>query len=342
MKRIEHDDRRRFIGGSDAAAVLGLGGTFQGHTVTPLDIYLRKVAEEREPTDPDRERFFRRRKRQEPVVAESLAEEFGLEITRLSTDLAPNRYQDPDHDFLAAEIDFEFVPNERLIEAYPVLSPFAGMTLNGEIKTVHPFKAREWGEQGSEEVPIHYEVQAVHGCGVARRPACLMVAMFGVDEIECFPIVPEGEVRDDIRSKLVGFWENHVVPRVPPPPVNTDDIKHLYGKVGGRPAVLPPDVVSTLGKIFELRATKTATEEAIDDLELVLQMEIYRQWGVIDDPVDNAVLLDQDGVVVGRWPREQRSSIDSKRLRIELPEVAEKFTRTGFHRVLRKPPKPKR
>ena len=89
-------DRTKFLGGSDAAAVLGISPWR-----TPLDLWRDKVQPAMpENADPARMRVLERGKRMEPYIVDLLAAETDLAI------LARNqRYVDPEFAFLAAEID---------------------------------------------------------------------------------------------------------------------------------------------------------------------------------------------------------------------------------------------
>ena len=128
-------DRRTYLGGSNAGAVMGLGA----YGNTPLTCYLAKIGEGAEESDPKRELFLQRRKRWEGPIIEMLREEFDGEIVAVNP-----RYRDSEYDFLAAEIDFEWRDADGSIQ-------------NGEIKTVSPFAYGErdgWGDAGNERPPI--------------------------------------------------------------------------------------------------------------------------------------------------------------------------------------------
>src|SRR3990167_8511669 len=160
LKAVGELDRRTYLGGSDIAAVMGLSPW-----KTPLQLYEEKIAETVEAISDEKRRFFARRKRQEPVIAEMLADEYNIEVTRLSLDEHPNRYTDAEYPWMAAEIDFECLMTPAVRAHFEAREDFSaipdGAPLNGEIKTVHPFAANQWGEQGSEDVPIHYSAQVM-------------------------------------------------------------------------------------------------------------------------------------------------------------------------------------
>lgn len=337
---LEGQDRSKFIGGSDMAAIYGLSPWR-----TALDLYYDKRSPRTEDLNEDRRKFFARRKRQEPVIAEMLADEYGVVVTRLSMDGNPNRYQDQEYPFLAAEIDFEFEMSRSVRDAFPEREDFSripdGTICNGEIKTVHPFKASEWGEQGSEDVPIHYAAQIMHGLGVTRRPAALCAALFGLDNLVCFPIMPDAETIAAMRIKAVDFWMNHVRAGIPPEPVNAEDVLKLYAATKGRQAEVGQEIREALNEIEALRANAKKIKEGIEHYEQQIALAVYRAWGLPDESssieadVKDAALLTYEGKPIATWGRQRGSYLDQKRLKAEKPEIIEKYTVEHFYRVLR-------
>lgn len=331
-------DRRKFIGGSDVAAIMGLS-PWQ----TPLQLYEQKIATTPpEPLPAARLKFFARRKRQEPVVAEMLADEYGIEVTRLSLDANPNRYIDPEYPFFAAEIDFEFLMTPTVREHFPEREDFAaipdGETINGEIKTVHPFAAAAWGEQGSENVPVHYACQLMWGLGVKRRPGALCAALFGLDNLLAFPIMPDADTIDGMRAKALHFWTHHVLAHVPPDPINMEDMMRLFAKVNGRPVEADEPMLDALMNLRRIRASMTTMEREKDELTFQIADAIRQQWGIpCDAPAeagDNAIIT-AGGAPFATWKKQSRASIDVGRLRAEQAAIAAQYSRTTWFRSIR-------
>lgn len=336
-------DRQKYLGGSDAAAIFGVSPW-----KTPVDLFLDKIKPRSEqPEDPARVKFFARRKRQEPVIAEMLADEYGIVVTTLSLDDNPNRYRDEEYPFLAAEIDFEFRMSESVREHFPDRPEFCaipnGTLLNGEIKTVHPFKASEWGEQGSEDVPIHYAAQVMHGLGVTKRPAALVAALFGLDTLLCFPVMADPDLIVPMRAQCVKFWTEHVLTSTPPAPVNLDDVKRLYTGFAGKPCYLSDEAAGALRSLDALRKQAQTVKADQEECEWLVAKFIADAWGmpIIDkdgkpevSTTDNAVLLVGD-TEVGKWARQRGTYLDQKRLKQEQPEILGKYTVEHHYRAFR-------
>jgi len=342
-------DRRTYLGGSDAAAVFGVS-----RWATPVDLFFKKVSTEPEPDlSADKARFFKRRKQQEPFIAAMLREEYGMEVTRLSLDENPNRYIDAEHDFLAAEIDFEFVMTESVRLAFPERPDFAaiplGTLLNGEIKTVHPFSSGDWGEHGSEEVPIYYAAQVMHGLGVTRRPAAVVAALFGLDNLLCFPVMADQETIDAMRAECVRFWTEHVEKRIPPEMRSIEDFTRLYSRTQGRPVEITDDVMDMIAAIEADRKLVRDAEARKDEAMLAIASYVAAQWGaplVNDDgkidfaSTDNAVLM-YEGAPVHVLARTRGAYLDQKALADKHPEISNQFKVEYHYRRLRAAPKPK-
>jgi len=207
-------DRRKFLGGSDIAAILGLSPWKNA-----VDLWLDKITP---PVEDGRNWAAKRRgSRMEPYILDMIREDYGLEIVA-----AGNRYIDHEHDFLAAEIDFEY------------RDPETGEVENGEIKTVHPFKKREWGETETDSLPLYYLTQVHHGLGVRRARRCRVFALIG-DDLRPYVVERDDELIDSLRGHAVGFWQKYVLPKVQPP-LNFDDgrdaietLKRLYPGTDG-------------------------------------------------------------------------------------------------------------
>ena len=121
-------DRRTYVGGSRVSAIMGLDPERQGNRKTALTEYLSIIGELEGKPDAERLAFFEWRKEWEPVVVKRLKREFDAQIVSVN-----QRYRDPVHEFMAAEIDFEWMDETN----HPATVE------NGEIKTVHPLAYTE-------------------------------------------------------------------------------------------------------------------------------------------------------------------------------------------------------
>ena len=180
-------DRRKYIGGSDVAAILGISPWRSA-----VDLWVDKTTP---PVENGQNAAAKRRgTRLEPYILDMIREDFGIKIASVN-----QRYIDPELDFLAAEIDAETEDGENI-----------------EIKTVPPFKAKEWGEHETDQLPLHYVAQVQHGLGVRNRKICRVFALIG-DELKPYVVERDDETIAAMRARCSEFWTKYVLPKIQPP-----------------------------------------------------------------------------------------------------------------------------
>ena len=208
-------DRRKFIGGSDIAKILGID-PWKNAT----DLWLDKTTPPVDETDPAKRKVLRRGSRLEPYIIDLVAEEYGMKAAARN-----ERYQDSEVPFFACEIDCEFIlGDDARIE-------------NGELKTVHPFKAKEWGELETDQLPLHYLAQVQWGLGVTRRERTHVFALIG-DDLRRYVVERDEPTIEAMRRRAEHFWNAFVIPKVPPPldyadPRGMETLKRLYPGTDG-------------------------------------------------------------------------------------------------------------
>ncbi len=313
-------DRSSYFGSSDVASILGLS-----KWSTPLDTYRRKVEPESFPEhDDDKRKILRRGTLLEPVIRSMAVEDYGLKLFA-----SGQRYTDKLHPFMRAEIDFETVGDGGLDDI-----------VNNECKSVSPFLADQWGEEGSTEIPADYYAQVQYALMVTARPLCYVWALFGADKLVRYVIPRESdEVLNGIRARVAKFWYDHVLPQVPPAPVTIDDVEFLMRRLQGREVVATPDVEEAIQRYRNAKAVAKGAEDEIEDLKFTIVEAMRRgaeeQTGKPLLPDEHACLVDLYGKKLCTWKAQVAERIDVKGLRAAKPEIAAQFTTTATSRVLR-------
>jgi predicted phage-related endonuclease len=327
-------DRQFFIGGSDAAGILKVSPWD-----TPLDIYLKKTGQIEHVEDPAKERLFRRGKLLEPIVVKMLRDDYGITITKRSTHRKPNRYRDHEHGFMAAEIDFEWRVTKKAAEDFGLERGLVGSIQNGEVKTVHVFASAKFGEAETEDVPVEYAAQAMHGLMVTGRKLCMFGVLVGADNLSVYWIKRDDAVIAEMRKREVAFWNEHVLPRVPPAPENLPDVLSLFRRA-------PASEVQASGEVLQLceeleRAKQAA--EAAEDWQVDCKYQIGRfmlgeagmfltNKGKIEPGptlTPGVHLLKAGGATLLKVSLQSQSRIDTALLREHHPEIAAECTKSN-------------
>jgi predicted phage-related endonuclease len=108
------------------------------------------------------------------------------------------RYIDAEVPMFAAEIDAETADE------------------NIEIKTVHPFKAKEWGDHETDQLPLHYLAQVQWGLGIHKRDRARVFALIG-DDLKPYIVERDDETIAAMREQAFEFWTKYVEPKKQPP-----------------------------------------------------------------------------------------------------------------------------
>lgn len=331
-------DRRTFIGGSDAAAIFGVSPW-----ATRLDIYLRKRGEMPatggEP-DAKREKILRRGKRLEPIVIDMLIEEHGIKVTKRSTPQSPNRYADPEHPFMAAEIDFEWEVTAETVahfaeEGYEIDPALIGTVQNGEVKTVHPFASKKYGEEGTDEIPIEYAAQCAHGQMVSGKQLTMVVVLVGADNLLVYWMRRDDELIREMRARELAFWNDNVLRGVPPAPYGLKDIYHLFGRKTASSIEASAAVADAVQELIRLSNVKATAEHGIEEVKFRIGTFMLGAEEMEKPSKPGVHALTVAGQPILTVALQSATRIDQKALKERYPDIAADCTKSTSHFVFR-------
>lgn len=180
--------RRNGIGGSDAAAVLGLS-----KWATPFDVWLQKRGEIEE--RPDSDRLWWGRMLEEPI-AKRYTYETGRKLVSLEDMLAH-----PEHPELIANPD-RIAPSDEI---------------GVEIKTADVFTADQWGEPGTDEIPQAYVVQCLHYMAVTGFDRWDCAVLLGGSDFRIYTIRRDLALEREMIDRLCSWWRRHIIEGERPP-----------------------------------------------------------------------------------------------------------------------------
>ena len=181
------EERRRGLGGSDAAAVLGLNPW-----ASPLSVYLEKLGLS-EPKEENR--AMRLGKRMEPVILDEYLRETGGKAS-----LNGRLFRHPEFPEILGTPDAF-----REDEAVGV-----------ELKWIGDRSASQWGESGTDEVPDYYHVQCAVYMAVTNRGAWDLAAIIGGRDLRIYRLERNLALEAELLTRLRAFWRDHVLAQVPP------------------------------------------------------------------------------------------------------------------------------
>ncbi len=296
--------RRQGLGGSDAAAVLGIS-PFR----TARDLYYDKLGISID--DPENWVALEVGSLLEDLVARIFAKKTGLNIYRRKC-----MFQHPHHPWMLADLDF-------LIEMPD------GSTAILECKTTNYNARDKWEYDGSPTVPVYYEAQGRHYMAVMNLDHVYFCCLYGNSEDEV--IIRRIDRDMDYEAELIfleeDFWLNNVQAKEPPPYLENDGeliLESLRRRMGPSTKDVPPVSLTPPQSAKVLRYLELKEEKGRLDAEAKkLEAEMQRMKAlIVADMGDNcaAVYEDASGSYTVTFNPSRRESISKDSL-LRLKEL---------------------
>jgi putative phage-type endonuclease len=297
IKKISFTDRtdwlelrKQAIGGSDAAAIVGLS-----KWSSPLSVYADKLG-----LVPEREdnEAMRQGRDLEAYVAERFAEQTGYSVRRENHILVNEEFP-----FMHANID-------RRITGYDI-----GL----ECKTTSVYNRTDF-EGG--DVPPEYYTQCQHYMAVTGWSTWYLAVLVLNKGFYVFKV----DRNDDDIAALIeaerSFWYDHVIPGVPPEPMEQDDdlMSTLYPSDEG--GYVPLHSVSR--QLKDLMYKKQKAKD-LDGEITALENQIKMALGDASEGSDDHFKV--------TWKTRTSNRLDTTRLKKEQPEIYEAFTKESSYRT---------
>jgi putative phage-type endonuclease len=188
------------IGGSRAAACLGVS-PYQ----TPVEAYLRILGEVEDDLANVEHIYWGNQL--EDILANEYAKREDCKVRRRNAAIVH-----PEHKWMVAHIDRERIGSKRVVE----------------IKTGSEYMSHKWGEPGSDQIPDEYNLQVHHYMALGGYQGADVGVLLGGNKFRIYHIERDDALIEMMQRKLVEFWQNHILPKVPPAPVSDNDLSLLY------------------------------------------------------------------------------------------------------------------
>lgn len=286
-------ERQKGIGGSDVGAILGVN-----KYKTPFQIYLEKTQEIKEVQESSEAAYWGTEL--EDMVAREFAKRTGKKVRRDTKHFASEKYP-----FMVANIDRRVVGEKAILEC----------------KTVNQFGAKEWE---GEEIPASYLVQVQHYIYVTGAEKAYIACLIGGQKFIWKEIKRDDELIEMIINAEKDFWK--LVEEKTPPALDGSSAAEKYLKERfkdvqeGTKVALDSEHKEMIEEYLNLKEQIKELEQETKALENSLKLKIGdNEAGYIDNFLVN-------------WRGYSRTSIDSKKLKEEQPEIYDKYLKKSKYR----------
>lgn len=286
--------RQTGIGGSDASVILGFN-----KWKSPFQLYLEKTNEHVEELDNE---FIYWGNVLEDVVAKEFERRTGKKVRRRN-----QMFRHPEYEFMIANIDRDVVGEKALLEC----------------KTTNAYNSDAWKD---DEIPAAYICQLQHYMAVLDYEKAYIAVLIGGNKFVWKEVERDDEFIELMIEREKDFWENHVLANVPPAidgsPSATELLNKLYPTDNGESIMLDAEADTLIEAIESIKAEKKQLDEQLKTYENQLKMTLE----------DASEGISQRYKVTYKAITSNR--IDSKKLKAEMPEIYEKYTKPSVSRRL--------
>jgi putative phage-type endonuclease len=292
--------RAKSLGGSDVGAVLGLS-----KYRSAVDVWMEKTGKENFIKDSLPLRFGQFA---ESFVADEYALATGTQLATLNAAVVH-----PEYKYMHGHIDrFVLDGNSPLIAGDGKIT--ASRIL--ECKTANTFAQSDWGDAGSDQVPLSYLVQCVWYMMLTNIDRTDLAVLFGNADFRIYEITRDLDLEQMIIERAISFWENHVVKDIPPAATSESDYKALFCKSTARKSVEAP--IETCKLIKKLKLLNTQVEQYESEISQIKQS--------IMGQMQDAEVLTFQGQTLVTWKAPKASlRLDAKRLSAEYPDLVHEY-----------------
>lgn len=285
--------RKTGIGGSDIAAIMGLSPY-----KTALDVYLEKTSEIC--TQDDNAPQFSRGRKLEKYILEEYSDITGH---KLITDI--QTVHSKEHPFLIGHVDAKVNDKNIIVEAKSI----------GGSPT-------EW----RDAIPVYYKTQVAHYAAITDCDYVDIAALFDHWKFCHFTYYRDKEFEKQIQDVAVKFWCDHIMKKVPPIPVNTDDARKLYNAPSKN--LLMADASPRMVEVINMIKETQENIKSLKDQEDTLKMEVMNF-------LQNRHILKRDDKKLVSWCPVETKRFDLQNFKTEYPEMYQLYQTNTTTRTLR-------
>ena len=181
-------------------------------------------------------------------------------------------------------------------------------------------------DQAWDPLPEFYMAQVQHGLLCSGLDRWIVIALVGGQKLITREIEPDRELQGRIALAAERFWHTHVLPGVPPDPDGSESAMRALRsrwEVSEDDIAIVPD-----SDLVSLKHLNDRLHRAEKDYNKACGL-IQAKMG----PKEHARLA--DGTKVATWKVSSRKTVETKRLREEMPDIAKKFEKVTPTRVFR-------
>lgn len=274
--------RQQGIGGSDAAAILGMN-----RWKSPIDVWVEKTISQ--PIEDDSSEYAYWGQLLESVVASEFQKRTGLKVRKCNYLL-----QNTEYPFMLANIDREII----------------GQKSGLECKTTSEYNKDKWVD---DEIPAEYILQCQHYMAVTGYESWWIAVLIGGNKFVYKEIHRDEELIKLLIDAEQDFWHDYVEPKIMPSADGsaacTKVLGELYPQSNGNVIDLDAEAKELLEQRKILKDNYDALEKEIDAIDNTIKSKLGENE------------IGQVANYLVKWTNTTSNRLDSKLVKSQYPDI---------------------
>ena len=298
MPGMSPEERRTYIGGSDAAKALNESRWGDSYSLAEEKLGVRP------PDDLSTREDVYFGTILEAVVCQEYMRRTGRKVRRVPRLLRHSKYP-----WMGAHLDRIIINESGIIEA----------------KTTKASKEVEWGEPGTDEVPREYFIQGQHNMAASDRLFCDYPVLFGGQRLLIYTVKrDEAFIEAMIRLEYDRVWQ-YVERGELPPPETAEEANRRWPLSHEGEVQAGQFEIDAINELVDLKERIKLAEEAAKTRELIIK-------SALGDKGDTLMAGERR---LCTWRTQESKHVDLDLMRSEQADLVKKFTEIKAIRVLR-------
>lgn len=260
---MEIKNRNAGIGGTDAAAILGLNPY-----KTALDVWMEKTGRTEIQELDNKYTYWG--KILESIVADEYAKLCKCKIKKVNKTVTHKKYS-----WMFGHLDRKVIGEKKFLEC----------------KTTSAYRKNAWGNEGSDYVPDEYLIQVQHYLAITGYESADLAVLIGGNDFKIYNIVKDDALITTLIERLREFWEKNIQENIPPEPVSVIDATNLWRTNTEEIIIATDEQLSLVNEIRKLSFEISSLEKAKDEKRTELCKAIK----------NSAVIMDIKGKILATW-----------------------------------------
>ena len=319
-----HAIRTKGIGGSDIAAIMGLN-RYKG----AIDVFREKTEHKQDDVVSDAIHFG---VLLEDVVAKEFASRTGMKVQRVNATFIDGiRLANIDRAVINPEIAYRVRPLDEKDDDGRHMTTDCLL----ECKTAGARTAWRWGKSQEDEiragnvtstadVPMEYLAQVMWYLGITGCQTAYIAVLIGGQDFRIYKVDRDDELINSMYAIADAFWLEHVDTGNCPDPATAEEAQKVWRKDNGEDIEASSDMSAVFGELLNLKAQAKDLSDQIEVKEEMLKLFIGQH--------KNLTLA---GNKIASWKSQTRNTLDTKRLKEDLPAVYQQYLKTSTYRTFR-------